>query len=102
MKYLLVFFLSAILIATGWFGRAILDDSLIKRDVATALTVAAVELAIKNKEERDAQEPKIAQSIATVRSAAKIIPSISCPPGSGAMSDSAADSLRDAFKTTRD
>ena len=81
MKYFYLIIVSAILVASGWFGRGLLDGSLIKRDVAAVFTAKAVAAAIKDKEERDAQQPKIAQSIDTVRSAAKITPSTSCLPG---------------------
>ena len=101
MKYIFYFLAVAILIAVGWFGRAILDDSLISRETAAKLTAAAVETAIKDKELRDAQQPKIAAAITTVRSAAKITPSTSCPRGSGALSDDVSNSMRDAYKTPR-
>jgi hypothetical protein len=102
MKYIFYFIAVAILISVGWFGRAILDDSLISRETAAELTAAAVETAIKDKEKRDAQQPKIAAAITTVRSAAKIVPSTACPPGTGALSDDVAASMRDAFKPIGD
>ena len=101
MKYLFYFLTVAILVAVGWFSRGILDGSLIKRDVAAALTTKAVELALKNKEQRDAQQPKIAAAITTTRSAARITPSTNCPRGTGALSTDAANSLRDAFRAAR-
>ena len=102
MKYIFYFLAVAILIAVGWFGRGLLDGSLISRSEAAKLTSAAVATAIKDKELRDAQQPKIAAAITTVRSAAKIVPSTNCAPGTGALSDDVAASMRDAFKPIGD
>lgn len=102
MKYLYLFLAAGILIAVGWFGRGLLDGSLISRSEAEKLTASAVATAIKDKELRDAQQPKIAASITDAQEAARIVPSTLCAPGSGAMSTDAAKRLRDAFQAHRD
>ena len=101
MKYLYLFLITGFVFAAGWFGRGLLDGSLISRSAAAVLTTKAVTQAIADKEKRDAQQPKIAASITATQNAARIVPSASCKPGTGALSTDAADSMRDAFKPAR-
>ena len=101
MKYFFYVLACVILLASGWFGRGILDGSLISRTEADDLTKTAVKDALKRKEQRDAAETPIQQSIQTVEQAAKIVPSASCPPGTGVMSDDIANGLRDAYGAPR-
>lgn len=102
MKYIFLALLSLVLFASGWFGRGLLDGSLISITKAEQNSQEAVKDALARQAERDAQTPAINRSINKAKDASRIVASTLCAPGAGALSDDAANSLRDAFSRSGD